>query len=265
MRITRKNRELSDEIESKKQISRSSSSFQGNIKPSLTKLTITDRDTLTPTLGERKIYDSSEKTNTDDTLNLNSIGICKYCLVPKDLEAKILHILEDISYSMNSTITTYNSWKNSQIHKFVAKLKFKDLFPNDTEISVKTLEINNLNKAINDIIFELTQDIEKLSRTSAWKNASVRKPAQNNITISIQETFAQAQKHLAWLKTNTSLKLHENSDNDLTRCLQLELQQSIRERRLLEAKVLTTGNSSPDNIVKILERVIQEHQVDLKT
>ena len=94
---------------------------------------------------------------------------------------------------------------------------------------------------------------------------TIRKPASSNICATVQETLNKAQKSLTWLKTNTSLNIHENSSDALTRCLQVELQQSLRERRILEAKLLNVGNQSSELVIKTIERIVAENQIELST
>ena len=205
---------------------------------------------------------SLEKHSSTEILTVDSTLQCKFCSAPKIYESRIAGVLEDISETLSGIISGYNSWKNLKNSKIKPNLVVKNNF-SSVSSSPKLEEIHKLCKKINDILIELTSDIEVLSKSSPWKNVSLRKPAQNNLCLSVKETISAAQQHLSWLKNNSSIDIFEKSENRLTRCLQLELEQSFRDRRGLEAQLLVNSNSSSEHFIKSLERVIQEHQTEL--
>ena len=263
MRSNRKNPSHEDSSDSKKNLIRSLSSFNQLTSKSPAKPPVVRKNANTPIPWEN-LTEESEKTSSQEVPAFDSY-ICKHCQMPKDYESKILFLLEDILTYFSSIISSYNSWKNCKSEKFSTNANFRNIFPKDSEISRKVLDVQNLCKKSTEILEGLTKDISLLAKTNPWKNATIRKPASSNICATVQETLNKAQKSLTWLKTNTSLNIHENSSDALTRCLQVELQQSLRERRILEAKLLNVGNQSSELVIKTIERIVAENQIELST
>lgn len=262
MRLTKKKETYNSSEKQNKNVQRSlSSTGKEFYRPPNVQIR---KNIMTPSLGSNRSGDSYDRDSGQNMMSIEN-NFCKYCQAPKDLEGKIIQIFEEISGFFHALNLAHNAWKACKTEKFSPKFVLRNEFPKESEIGIKVNEVFGLCKKNCEILAGLTNDIAVLAKVNPWKNASIRKPAASSICASVQETINKAQKHLTWLKSNSSVNIFETPSDPLSRCLQIELQQSLRERRVLEAKLLNIGNQSTENIVKTIERIVQEHQIELNT
>lgn len=255
MRISRAKKNNESAPQSKLTFTRSTSSISAQNKTFSSKSPENSQHVLKSSFSESK--KAQEKNNSTDLFTLDSSNICKYCSATKDYESKIFLSLNEIHSSLRAILSSYESWNSAQTPKFKSNLHLNS-FSSDSEILKKLSEISEFCIKINQIFEVLTKDLDRLSKTSAWKNVKIRKPAQAGVAYSLQESFEKARSHLNWLKNATGVSLLDKSEDLNSRCLQMELLQSWRDRRALEIKLAASDRNSPDCVLKTIERVLVE-------
>lgn len=255
MRISRPKKSNESGPHSKSTLTRSTSSLSAQNKTFSSKSPESSQRLAKSTFSESKKV--QEKNNSTDLFTLDSSNICKYCSATKDNESKIFFSLNEIHSNLRTIICSYESWNTAQTPKFKTNLHLNS-FSSDSEILKKLSEISEFCVKINQIFEVLTADLDKLNKTSPWKNVKIRKPAQAGVAYSLQETLERAHSHLNWLKSAAGVSLLEKSEDLTNRCLQMELLQSWRDRRALEIKLAASDRNSPDCVLKTIERVLVE-------
>lgn len=235
-------------------LTRSTSSISAQFRQISNKSPDITKQTLRPSYSEAK--KTPEKNSSTDLFTLDSSNICKNCCAPKDCESKIFSLLNEIHSNLSTIVSAYQSWNNAQTPKFQANLYFNSEFYSGSEISKKLQEISSICVKINEIFNNLTTDLSTLAKTSPWKNVTLRKPAPAGVAFNLQESLEKAQNHLKWLKGHTGVNFLDQSEDVAVRCLQMDLIQSWRDRRVLEVKLAATDKNSPDCVLKTIERIL---------
>jgi hypothetical protein len=201
--------------------------------------------------------ESSEKSQRDS--NFDS-GICKFCAAPKDFEGKMTRVLDEVCSNLQKVISAYEAWDKGKTPKFNPRLSFKSSISENSEGFEKMQEVNLMCCKVQGIIGQLTEDVARLAKVSPWMSVSIRKPAANAMGKSLQDAILEAQKRIGRLKEWSKGEVIEKQEAS-NRTLVLALMESLRERRMLEVKIGAGNNLSTENIAKVIERLVQEHQM----
>lgn len=127
------------------------------------------------------------------------------------------------------------------------------------DIGQEVLELRSSISRVEDLIISLSKDVEKLSKIPSWEKVQIKRPQDTKTTSNVLDSIKQARSHLKQLKSSYNVDTTEiSTENILSRCLQMQLQQSKRDRRELELQLKLPSNPTPEIVYKVLEQLIQE-------
>ena len=202
---------------------------------------------------------STAPARTKPEATVEKVVTCGSCLKFMQQEIQIIEKISNITNILHSSITSIQSWKQGRID-----FPLETLPLGVTEMNFEfesTRKINELCRVINEMnvmTVRLAEEVSLLSQTSSWECVKL-KPAEEIHSDGVLGTITRAKECVSALQ---GLLISESSpicsNSSLLQCLSLQLAQSKRERRALEAMIHLDNSLSTEKVSRGVESLLSK-------
>ena len=225
----------------------------------------TQRNSLSPILRQKsrsKTPISSSPAQSQESTSdysKSSGNYCTECLKLKKRESSYIQVIHKLTTEIESTLHSLSEWKQAKVPNL--NLPKPELKPEECKgaLGPKIQELHKEIQKAKDSIAKLTQQVSSLSKLPAWEHVQLRRTPEKTAPQSILNAINRARVLISNLKNQTPPTVESN--NELINCLQIQLQQALRDKVQLKLETKLPPNPSCEVISSTLEQLINDKAI----
>ncbi|CAG9313491.1 unnamed protein product [Blepharisma stoltei] len=170
--------------------------------------------------------------------------------------------LSELLSEIENLLVQHKEWRLSKISKielFKQEYEISDAELSSCTLGNKIIDIRKKFDELKEVIKIMQGDIESLSNISAWEQVQKKKAKEIKVDNELLGIIREAKSNLQLLKqASMESEVSIPNDNLMIKNLQLQLQQSKRDRRNLEIQLKCPEKLNEEMISQTVDQMLQD-------